>query len=125
MPVSWTAKKQGGVALSTMEADFVAASEQVRELLGIREMLCEIGKPRMLPMPLHVDNQAALKQLAGEASSLKAKHIDVRLKFVCDNARRGVVAAQYVPSELQLGDLLTKALDAAKLAELCKLLQLG
>ena len=84
MPVSWTAKKQGGVALSTMEAELVAASEQVRELLGIREMMCEIEKPPMLPMPLHVDNQAALKQLAGEASSLKAKHIDVRLKFVCD-----------------------------------------
>ena len=79
----------------------------------------------MLPMVLHVDNQAALKQLAGEASSLKAKHIDVRMKFVCDYARRGVVAAQYVRSELQLADLLTKALDAAELAELCKLLQLG
>ena len=67
-----------------MESEFVAASDQVRELFGIREMLCEIGKPSMLPMALHVDNQAALKQLAGEASSLKAKHIDVRLKFVCD-----------------------------------------
>ena len=64
----------------------------------------------MLPMALHVDNQAALKQLAGEASSLKAKHIDVRLMFVCDYARRGVVAAQYVRSELQLADLLTKDL---------------
>ena len=113
------------MSLSTREADFVAASEQVRQLLGIREMLCKIGKPSMLPMALHVDNQAALKQLAGEASSLKAKHSDVRLKFVHDYARRGLVAAQYVRSELQLTDLLTKALDAAELAELCKLQQLG
>uniref|UniRef100_A0AAV1VLL3 Uncharacterized protein n=1 Tax=Peronospora matthiolae TaxID=2874970 RepID=A0AAV1VLL3_9STRA len=108
-----------------MEAEFVAASEQVLELLGIRDMLCEIGKPLMLPMALYVDNQAALKQLAGEASSLKAKHIDVRLKFVCDYARRGIAAAQYLRSELQLADLLNKALDAAELAELCKLLQLA
>ena len=79
----------------------------------------------MLPMALYVDNQASLKQLTGEASSLKAKHIEVRLKFVCDYARRRVVAAQYVRSELQLADLLTKTLDAAELAELCKLLQLG
>ena len=55
------------------------------------------------------------KQLAGETSLLKAKHIDVRLKFVYDHARHGVVAAQYVRSELQLADLLTKALDTAKL----------
>ena len=45
MPVRWMAKKQKGVLLFTMEAKFFAASEQVRELLGIREMLCEIGKP--------------------------------------------------------------------------------
>ena len=109
-----------------MEVEFVAASEQVRELLGIREMLCEIGKTPMLTMALHVDNQAALKQLAGEASSLKSKqHIDLRLNFVCYYARREVVAAQFVRSELQLADLLTKAFDSAKLAELCKLLQLG
>uniref|UniRef100_A0AAV1UCZ5 Uncharacterized protein n=1 Tax=Peronospora matthiolae TaxID=2874970 RepID=A0AAV1UCZ5_9STRA len=64
----------------------------------------------MIPMALHVDNQAVLKQLADEASSLKAEHFDVRLKFFYDYARRGVVAAQYVRSELQLADLLTNSL---------------
>uniref|UniRef100_A0AAV1TDT7 Polyprotein n=1 Tax=Peronospora matthiolae TaxID=2874970 RepID=A0AAV1TDT7_9STRA len=125
MPVGWTSKKQGGVSLSTVEAEFVAASEQARELLGIREMLNEIGKPLALPMVLHVDNQAALKQLAGEASSLKAKHIVVRTKFVCDFARRGIIVSQYVRSEQQVADLLTKALDAVKLAALCEMIGLG
>uniref|UniRef100_A0AAV1UV28 Uncharacterized protein n=1 Tax=Peronospora matthiolae TaxID=2874970 RepID=A0AAV1UV28_9STRA len=43
MAISWSAKKQGGVSLSTMEAEFVAASEIALELLGVREMLGEIG----------------------------------------------------------------------------------
>ncbi|CAI5716709.1 unnamed protein product [Peronospora effusa] len=119
MAVSWTAKKQGGVALSTMEAEFVAASEQARELLGIRQLLCEVGLPPVLPMTLHFDKQAAIKQLGGKASSLKAKPIDMRLKFVRDYARRGIIEAQYVRSESQLADLMTKAVDAAKLASLC------
>lgn len=125
MAVSWTAKKQGGVSLSTMEAEFVAASEQTRELLGIREMLGEIGMPPGLPMTLYIDNQAAIKQLDGEASSIKAKHIDVRLKFVRDYSRREIVSAQYVRSEAQIADLMTKALDAVKLASLRKLMSLG
>uniref|UniRef100_A0AAV1UB90 Uncharacterized protein n=1 Tax=Peronospora matthiolae TaxID=2874970 RepID=A0AAV1UB90_9STRA len=125
MAVSWTAKKQGGVSLSTMEAEFVAASEQTRELLGIREMLREIGMPPGLPMTLYIDNQAAIKQLDGEASSLKAKLIDVRLKFVRDYSRREIIQAQYVRSEAQVADLMTKALDAAKLALLCELMSLG
>ena len=125
MSVSWTSKKQGGVSLSTMKAEFVAASEQARELLGIREMLNEIGKPPALPMVLHVDNQAALKQMDGEASSHKVKRIDVRTKFVCDFARRGIIVSQYIRSEQQLADLLTKALDAVKLAALCEMISLG
>ena len=59
MPVSWTAKKQGGVSLSTMEAEFMAASEQARELMGIEQMLAEIGLMVELPMNLNVYNQAA------------------------------------------------------------------
>uniref|UniRef100_A0AAV1U6F0 RNase H type-1 domain-containing protein n=1 Tax=Peronospora matthiolae TaxID=2874970 RepID=A0AAV1U6F0_9STRA len=60
MAVSWGAWKQGGVSLSTMEAEFVA-----RELLGLREMLCEVGVEPALPMQLWVDNQAVITQIAG------------------------------------------------------------
>lgn len=35
MPVSWCTKEQGSVSLSTMDAEFVAASEAAREFLGI------------------------------------------------------------------------------------------
>uniref|UniRef100_A0AAV1VBX8 Integrase catalytic domain-containing protein n=1 Tax=Peronospora matthiolae TaxID=2874970 RepID=A0AAV1VBX8_9STRA len=122
MAVSWASRKQGGVTLSTMEAEFVAASETARELLGIREMLGEVGMAPELPMTLHVDNQAAIRQLDGEATSMKAKHIDVRVKFVCDFVRRGVIKAQYVHTDEQLADALTKALDAPKLAAMRKLL---
>ena len=70
MPVSWSARKQGGVSLSTMEAEFVADSESARELLGICEMVEEVGLTPALPMQLHVDNQTATRQIEGEASSL-------------------------------------------------------
>ncbi|CAH0474329.1 unnamed protein product [Peronospora belbahrii] len=87
-------KKQGGVSLSTTEAEFVAASEVARELLGIREMLYKIGAVPKQSMLMHMENQSAIRQLEDEASSLKAKQIDVRVKFVCDFARRGIVLAQ-------------------------------
>ena len=64
-----------------MEAEFVADSELASEVLGLRKMLRKIGIVPSVPTQLHVDNQAAISQIAGEASSLKAKHVDVRLKF--------------------------------------------
>uniref|UniRef100_A0AAV1TEI6 Uncharacterized protein n=1 Tax=Peronospora matthiolae TaxID=2874970 RepID=A0AAV1TEI6_9STRA len=72
MPVIWGARKQGGVSLSTIEAEFVAASEIARKIIGVREMLMEIGVAPALPMQLQVDNHAIISQIAGEASSLKA-----------------------------------------------------
>eukprot|EP00644_Phytophthora_capsici_P009231 jgi/Phyca11/131509/e_gw1.106.83.1 len=76
--VAWLCKKQACVALSTMEAEFVAASQTVAEMLGIVESLKEIGLKICEPSVLHVDNQAAIAQLEGEDSSGRAKHIDTR-----------------------------------------------
>ncbi|CEG48033.1 FOG: Transposon-encoded proteins with TYA, reverse transcriptase, integrase domains in various combinations [Plasmopara halstedii] len=97
-----------------METEFVAASETARELLGIQEMLKEVELAPTQPMSMHVDNQATICQIEGETSSLKAKHIDLRLKFVKDFARRGVDEMRYVRSELMLAHLLTKALKSAQ-----------
>ncbi|GMF45370.1 unnamed protein product [Phytophthora fragariaefolia] len=43
MIVSWICRKQGGVSLSTMETEYTAASVVVQELLGVRELLGELG----------------------------------------------------------------------------------
>ncbi|CAH0483071.1 unnamed protein product [Peronospora belbahrii] len=124
MALGGWSKNQGGVALRTTESEFVAASEAGRELHGIREALTEIGVTLTLPLTMHIDNQAAIVQIAGEATSTKAKHIDVRVKYLCEQARRGIVVPVYVKSELMLADVITKALDASKLVELRTLLQI-
>ena len=69
-------------------------------------------------MQMHVDNQAAIRQLEGETSSLKSKHIDVRFKFIKDITRRRIVEPRYVRSELIIADLLTKPVDQHKLSKL-------
>ncbi|GMF41124.1 unnamed protein product [Phytophthora fragariaefolia] len=54
--VGWLCKKQSCVALSTMEAELVAASQTTAEVLGIVELLQEIGilpsAPSVLAEPL-------------------------------------------------------------------------
>lgn len=121
MPISWICKKQGGVSLSTMEAEYTAASVVAQEMLGVRELLGELSGtfvPLEVPMELRVDNQAALKQLGGEQSSGKAKHIDIRIKFVGDYVRRGVLRADYLETKEMPADVLTKALSAPRMTEL-------
>ncbi|OWZ13989.1 polyprotein [Phytophthora megakarya] len=118
MPVSWTCKKQGGVSLSTMEAEYTEAFVMATKLLGVRELLGELNVILKVPMALRVDNQAALKQLDGEGVSAKAKHVDVRIKFVGDYTKRGILKPEYLEDEKMPADLLTKALETPRLSTL-------
>lgn len=65
----------------------------------------------VVPMLMNVDNQAAINKIEGEAYSIKAKHIDVRHKYLCNLARRGIVTRS-TPNPSWIVDMLTKTLDA-------------
>ena len=117
MTVGWVCERQASVTLSTMEAEFVAGSLVASELLGMRELLDEIGIKVTAPMMLHVDNQAAIKQITGEDSSGRAKHIDVRHKFVKDYSKKRVLKVVYCESKMMRADVLTKTFPAPRLRE--------
>ena len=87
MAVLWTAKVQSSVILSSMKADFVAASYVARELISLHQMLGEVGMKPIVAMLMPVDNHAAIGPIEGEASSIKAKHIDVRHNYLRDLTR--------------------------------------
>uniref|UniRef100_A0AAV1TH22 Uncharacterized protein n=1 Tax=Peronospora matthiolae TaxID=2874970 RepID=A0AAV1TH22_9STRA len=50
MPVAWQVKQQSSLVLSTAKAEFVAAAVGVNELLGVRNLLEEVGVQFELPM---------------------------------------------------------------------------
>nr|CCA16050.1 gagpol polyprotein putative [Albugo laibachii Nc14] len=116
--VLWSCKKQTGVSLSTMEAEFIAASQAGRELLGLRPLFQELGIKIAEPMKMKMDNQALIKQLENEKSTASDKHVDIRFKFICHHAHARVVQPIFVRSGEMIADLLTKALPALRITEL-------
>ncbi|KAG2771133.1 hypothetical protein PC129_g7245 [Phytophthora cactorum] len=118
MAVGWTCKKQGGVALSTMEAEYTAASMIGQEILGIRGLLGELEVACVQPVEIRVDNQAALTQIEGEKASSKAKPIYVRIKFVVHYTKKGVLKPQYWKSGCTPADVFTKVLAAPRIDKL-------
>lgn len=51
--------------------------------------------------------------------------MDGQLKLTCDFSHCGVIASYYLRLELMLADLMTKELDATKLATLRDLMHIG
>ncbi|RAW41965.1 hypothetical protein PC110_g1842 [Phytophthora cactorum] len=65
------------------------------EMLGIVELLKEIDVPMKSAAAMHVDNQVAIAQIEGEDTAGRAKHIDVRFKFVKDFAKKKVLEVTF------------------------------
>ncbi|OWZ07125.1 polyprotein [Phytophthora megakarya] len=113
MLISWMCRKQGGASLCTMEAAYPAAPVTAAELLGVRELLGELstaGAARGQP--------AAVKQLDVEIVSSQSKNIDVRMKFVGDYTKQGILTTESCAGERMPADLMPKALGAPRLMTL-------
>nr|CCA28014.1 pol polyprotein putative [Albugo laibachii Nc14] len=94
-----------------MEAEFVAASHTMAEMLGIIELLQDIGMAMQKQSIMRVDNQAAIAQIEGEDTSGRVKHSDVRYKFVKNLASKKVIKIQYCESKIMRADILTKVIE--------------
>jgi hypothetical protein len=75
-----TSKKQGCIALSTAEAEYVAASSCAQDVIWLSGVLCDLNYQQREQTVIFEDNTAAIKWISG--SSRRAKHIDLKVCFV-------------------------------------------
>lgn len=115
-PINWSSRRQDTVALSSMEAEYVAASEAARDMIWIRFLLAEIGLPQG-PTVLHVDNQSAIKLAHNPFNHSRSKHYELKHHFIREKVEEGVIRLEYIRSAEQRADVLTKALAGPKHAE--------
>jgi hypothetical protein len=111
--VSWKSKRQSVVALSTAEAEFIAASSIVQEVIYARHLLEKLGFPQSDPTPIYEYNSTCIRvKWAGGAvgGSDRAKHIDMRKHFVHEAQDKKVRQLVPVASSDNVTDLLTKPL---------------
>jgi hypothetical protein len=74
--VSWSSKKQNYVALSTAEAEYIAAGACCAQLLWMRQTLRNFGC-HFTKISLLCDNESAIKLANNPISHSKTKHINI------------------------------------------------
>jgi hypothetical protein len=104
--VSWSSKKQNSVALSTAEAEYVAAGACRAQLLWIRLTLRDFGC-KFSKVPLLCDNESAIKLANNPVNHSRTKHIDIRHHFLRDHEAKGDIALSHVTTDKQLADIFT------------------
>lgn len=121
-PISWKSQKQSTVALSSCEAEYIAMSTATQEAIWYYNLQKELKQENSIN--LFCDNQSAMITAENNAYSPRCKHIDIRYHFIRDIIQKGIVVPEYVSTNKQTADVLTKGLQPIKHKEMMPLLGL-
>ena len=108
--VLWSAKKQPMVALSTVEAEYMAASNATKEAIWLRVLLEDLGYPQPNATVIRVDNQGCIALARNPVAHSRAKHIDIRHHFLRERVEMKEVDLRYCSTKNMLADIFTKPL---------------
>jgi hypothetical protein len=108
--ISWYSRKQKSVALSSAEAEYMAANQASCEAIWLRKILADLFDIDLDPTTIFCDNQSCIKLSENPVFHDRSKHIEIIYHFIRDKVQNGVVKPQYVPTNEQVADILTKGL---------------
>ena len=112
--INWMSKLQDTIALSTREAEYIAASHACKEAIWLRGLLREIWRLQN-GVPVFCDSQSAIHLDTHPVYHSKNKHIDIKYHFVTQAISEGGVDLKKVHTQENCANMFTKLVLLEKL----------
>ncbi|WP_353839307.1 Ty1/Copia family ribonuclease HI, partial [Acinetobacter baumannii] len=109
--ISWCTIKQPKVSRSSSEAEYRALALLAAETMWVTYILRELHATHTVPA-LYCDNKSTICVAKNSVLHTRMKHVDTDYLFVRDEVQAGTITVQYVPTEEQPADILTKPLPS-------------
>ena len=106
--VSWASKKQTSIALSSTEAEYVAACLATKEAVWLRSLLADLNFIQEEPTVVQEDNQGAIAMSKNPKFNARTKHIDIKHHFIREKVENGELVLKYCPTNDMIADMITK-----------------
>jgi hypothetical protein len=107
--VAWQSQLQSVVAMSSCEAEYIAASESTREISYLRELTSFVKNAQPGPTTIFGDNQGALQLIENPTAHKRTKRIDVKYHYVRVAQERRIIKVEKVHTDNNYSDIMTKA----------------
>ena len=111
-------KKQPIVALSTTEAEYIAATHTAKEALWLCTFIAEIAHLLEKPITIYLDNISTISITKNDEYHPRMKHINICHHFIYHAVREGLIHVDYVPTDDTAADMFMKALPRHKVLHL-------
>jgi hypothetical protein len=119
-PLIWSSKLQTEIALSSTEAEYIALSAAMREVLPLLSLMKEARK-RGVPMKkvkvanihckIFEDNVGAIELAKVPKMRPRTKHLNIKYHHFRQHVQSGLLSLHYVRTESQIADIFTKPLS--------------
>jgi len=109
--VTWSSKRQATVALSTVEAEYVAMSRCAQQMVWMQSWLDEVTIEHKIPGVMKGDSRGAIALTKNMKDHGKIKHIDIRHHYIRELVKSGAILLEQIPSAENIADLFTKPLS--------------
>ncbi|KAJ7532294.1 hypothetical protein O6H91_14G081200 [Diphasiastrum complanatum] len=113
-PISWNSRKQKSVALSSTEAEYIAACQASKEAIWIRLLLYDLHHTQFNATTILCDNMSCISLSLNPRFHGKSKHIKIQYHFIREKVFSGQVIFQYCSTIEMVADIFTKALPKIK-----------
>nr|XP_043611542.1 secreted RxLR effector protein 161-like [Erigeron canadensis] len=117
-PITWCSQKQSTVALSSCEAEYMAASSASCQAVWLKELFEELMGCKTKPVTLRIDNTSAIALVKNPVFHGRSKHIKSRFHYIRECVDREDINVEHVNGVDQRADILTKALGRMKFKEM-------
>ena len=107
---AYRSARQPCIAMSSTEAEIIAASACAMEIVHARTLLAEMGLLQDDPTILYVDNSGAVELSRDRKSCHRSRHVDRRYFKVRELYFQGELRVEHVSTHDNVADLLTKPL---------------
>ena len=124
--ISWNSRLQPTVALSSTEAEYMACTSVLQDVMHHRMLHEEFGYGINEPTVIMEDNQGCIHMAKAQGNHKRVKHLDLKVHFVRQAVDAGTVVLDYISTNDQLADTFTKALPRQRFIQLRnKILNIG
>ena len=113
--VLWGYKMQSGISLSTVEAEYVALSTAMRDLIPFTDQVKELSKvfqqgelKTQMQYTLFEDNNGALDLAKTPRYHLRTKYIAIKYHHFRERVQHGLVPIHPIDTEDKIADQFTK-----------------